>query len=130
MRVSPLLNVLCIPTFQSSPHVPNVLRSHHCRHCVCHQDHHLTIITITYHLSSKLQHCPIIGIQMYSPPPQPPPNRLLRYIDKYRYFLNIDIPIFDFSIYRNIDFFRFFDKQLFLSGYIIIIMTFLSANEA
>ena len=59
--------------------------------------------------------------------------RLLRYIDKYRYFFNIDILIFDFLIYRNIeniDFFRFFDKQLFFSGYIIIIMTFMSANEA
>ena len=61
------------------------------------------------------------------------PSRRLRYIDNSRYFFNIDISIFDFSIYQNIeniDFFQFFDKQLFFTAHIIIIMTFISANEA
>ena len=58
-------------------------------------------------------------------------TRLLRCIDKYQYFFCIDISILDFSIngnIENIDFFQFFDKQLFFSGYIIIIMTFMNAN--
>ena len=51
-------------------------------------------------------------------------NRLLQYIDKYRYFLNIDISIFDFSMYQNIEKYRFFDKQLLFNSYVIIIMSF------
>ena len=30
-------------------------------------------------------------------------TRLLQYIDKYRYFFNVDISTFDFSIYPNIE---------------------------
>ena len=55
-------------------------------------------------------------------------SRLLWYINKYRYFFNIDIWFFDIS--KILIFFWFFDKQLFFSGYIITMMTFLSANEA
>ena len=45
-------------------------------------------------------------------------SRLLRYIDKYRYFLNIDISILNISMYRNIEKYRFFDKQLLFNSYI------------
>ena len=54
--------------------------------------HDVRISNFSFFISNMLE----LGSSQFAAP-----SRLLRYIDKYRYFFNIDISIFDFSKYRK-----------------------------